>query len=340
MIVIDGSRGEGGGQVLRTSLALSLVTGQPFRIKNIRAGRPKPGLRRQHLTAVTAAAEICGARVEGVRLGSQLLEFRPRSVKAGNYHFDIGTAGSCALVLQTVLPPLLTAASPSKLLLEGGTHNPGAPPFDFLHNAFLPLIRRMGPNVSATLQRTGFYPAGGGRISVSIEPSCRLARLDLLERGAIVERSARAVVARLPRSIAERELTVVRDALNWDETCCEVVEETSSPGSGNIIMLEIASKHVTEVFTGFGQKGVRAEWVAESAVREVQRYLAAGVPVGSHLADQLLVPMALAGGGCFRTLAPTRHLMTNIDVIRGFLPVEISVKQLAENDWEVRVIGR
>lgn len=340
MIIIDGSRGEGGGQVLRTSLALSLVTGQPFRIEKIRAGRPKPGLRRQHLTAVTAAAEISGARVDGARLESQLVEFYPRSVKAGTYHFDIGTAGSCTLVLQTILPPLLTAAAPSKLLLEGGTHNHGAPPFDFLHNAYLPLIRRMGPNVSATLQRSGYYPVGGGGITVSIKPSFRLLNIDLQERGALVEQSARAVVARLPRSIAERELAVVRETLNWDDACCEVVEDTSSPGPGNILVLEIVSEHISEVFTGFGEKGVRAEWVAESAVREVQRYLAADVPVGPHLADQLLVPMALAGGGSFRTLAPTRHLLTNAEVIRRFLPVDISVRQVSENDWDVRFHSR
>ncbi len=339
MIIIDGSRGEGGGQVLRTSLTLSLVTGQPFRIEKIRAERQKPGLRRQHLTAVTAAAEISCARVNGARLGSQLVEFYPRSVKADSYHFDIGTAGSCTLVLQTVLPPLLTAASPSKLLLEGGTHNPGAPPFNFLCHAFLPLIRRMGPRVSATLQRAGFYPAGGGRISVAIEPSSHLVRLDLQERGAILERSAKAVVARLPRSIADRELAVVRETLKWPEACCEAVEEQSSPGPGNILVLGIVSEQVSEVFTGFGEKGVRAEWVAEAAVREAQRYLAAGVPVGPHLADQLLVPMALAGGGSFRTIAPTRHLLTNAEVIRRFLPVEISVKQVTENCWDVRVNG-
>lgn len=337
MIVIDGSRGEGGGQVLRSSLALSLVTGQPFRIEKIRAGRPKPGLMRQHLTAVNAAADVGSADVEGAQIGSQALVFCPRSVKPGKYHFAVGTAGSCTLVLQTVLPALLTADSPSELVLEGGTHNPNAPPFDFLAKAFLPLIRKMGPKVHATLLRPGFYPAGGGRFTVSIVPAARLKRLDLPERGQILACSAQGTVAKLPRSIAERELKVVRDSLDWGEQCCEVIEETLSQGPGNFLCLEIRSEHVTEVFTGFGERGVSAENVARETVREVQEYLQAGVPVGRHLADQLLLPIALAGGGSFRTLAPTRHLSTNAEVIRQFLPVEVTVREIGKNDWEILV---
>jgi RNA 3'-terminal phosphate cyclase (ATP) len=337
MIVIDGSLGEGGGQVLRTSLALALVTGQPFRIEKIRTGRRKPGLMRQHLTAVNAAAEIGGADVEGAHIGSQLLAFYPRAVKPGRYHFAVGTAGSCTLVLQTVLPALLTAGSASELVLEGGTHNPYAPPFDFLERAFLPLMGKMGPKISASLQRTGFYPAGGGRFTVSIEPIARLARLDMSERGQIIVRSAQATVAKLPRSIAERELKVVRDRLDWDEACCSVAESVTSPGPGNILCIEIACEHVTEIFTGFGELGVSAEKVAHDTVREVEAYLAAGVPVGHYLADQLLLPMALAGGGSFRTLAPSRHMTTNAEVIRQFLPVGIAMRELANNDWEIRV---
>ncbi len=337
MIAIDGSQGEGGGQVLRSSLALALVTGQPFRIENIRAGRPKPGLMRQHLTAVNAAADIGSANVEGALIGSRALVFYPRSVKPGKYHFVVGTAGSCTLVLQTVLPALLTADSPSELVLEGGTHNPFAPPFDFLAKAFLPLIRKMGPNVNAKLLRPGFYPAGGGRLAVSIVPAEWLERLDLPERGQILARSAQATVAKLPRSIAERELKVVRDALNWDDRCCEVIEETSSQGPGNILCLEIQSEHVIEVFTGFGERGVSAENVAREVVRAAREYLRAAVPVGPHLADQLLLPMALAGGGSFRTLAPTRHMTTNAEVIRQFLPVEVTMRELGKNDWEIRV---
>jgi len=340
MIVIDGSQGEGGGQILRSSLALSLVTGLPFRIEKIRAGRKKPGLMRQHLTAVEAAAAVGRADVQGAGIGSQLLVFAPGAIKPGNYHFAVGTAGSCTLVLQTVLPALLIADAGSELILEGGTHNPYAPPFDFLSGAFLPLIGRMGPTVSATLHWPGFYPAGGGKFTVTVEPVAKLDRIDLPERGAILNRSARALVARLPRHIGERELKVVRDRLGWSEECCRIEEADSSPGPGNILCVEIVSEHCAEVFTGFGERGVSAEKVAKDTVRLVEEYLSADVPVGPYLADQLLLPMALAGGGSFRTLAPTRHLTTNAEVIRLFLPVEVEMRQHASNDWEIRVAER
>jgi RNA 3'-terminal phosphate cyclase (ATP) len=337
MIVIDGSQGEGGGQVLRSSLALSLITGLPFRIEKIRAGRKKPGLMRQHLTAVNAAAAIGGADVEGAHIGSRALTFHPGSVKPGSYHFSVGTAGSCTLVLQTVLPALLAADATSELVLEGGTHNPHAPPFDFLARAFLPLVRRMGPNIMASLQRPGFYPAGGGRFTVDIKPAAGLERLDVCERGRILTRSARATVAKLSRSIAERELKVVRDKLNWAEEFCTVEEASSSPGPGNILCVEIVCEHVTEIFTGFGELGVSAEKVARDTVKSVEEYLAADVPVGHYLADQLLLPMAMAGDGSFRTLAPSRHMTTNADVIRRFLPVEVIMRECSRNDWEIKI---
>jgi RNA 3'-terminal phosphate cyclase (ATP) len=185
LVRIDGSAGEGGGQILRSALALALATGRPFEITNIRAGRKKPGLLRQHLTAVTAAAAVSGTQAPGARLGAGELRFTPGAIAPGEYRFAVGTAGSTTLVLQTVLPPLLVARGPSTLILEGGTHNPYAPPFDFLAKAFLPLVARMGPRVEAVLERPGFYPAGGGCIRVRVEPAPRLERLDLLERGEI-----------------------------------------------------------------------------------------------------------------------------------------------------------
>lgn len=337
MLVIDGSQGEGGGQVLRTCLSLSLITGQPFRIEQIRAGRAKPGLLRQHLTAVNAAAEIGGAQVTGNNLGSRELTFLPGAVQAGRYHFAIGTAGSCTLVLQTVLPALLTLKGASVLLLEGGTHNTCAPPFDFIERAFLPLLRRMGAQVQATLERSGFYPAGGGRIRVQIGPASQLSRLDLLQRGALRDRRARALLARLPRHIGERELRVVQEQLGWEEEALQVEEIVDSAGPGNVLILEVTSETVTEVFTGFGQRGVPAEQVALRAVREVQDYLAAEVPVGHHLADQLLLPMALAGGGSFCSLSPTLHATTNMEVIQHFLPIAMTVAQVTEQGWEYRI---
>lgn len=325
MIEIDGSQGEGGGQILRTSLALSLVTGQACFIHKLRAGRRKPGLLRQHLTAAEAAMKIGNATAEGAILGSQELAFRPGKVSAGDYQFSVGTAGSATLVLQTILPALILGHQRSTLMLEGGTHNPLAPPFDFLERAFLPLLNRMGPNVSAKLLRAGFYPAGGGRFSVTIDPAARLRPFDLLARGENKSRKARAMVANLPRNVGDRELKIVSEKLGWARECL-CVEEVASSGPGNVLMLEIESEHVTEVFTGFGERGVRAESIAESAVAEAREYLANGAPVGEHLADQLLIPMALAGGGAFVASKVSRHTETNMAVIQQFLPVRFKVE--------------
>jgi RNA 3'-terminal phosphate cyclase (ATP) len=340
MISIDGNIGEGGGQILRSSLALSMVTGQPFRMTNIRAGREKPGLMRQHLTAVNAAAAICGADVEGGAIGSQVIAFSPGRVKAGAYTFSIGSAGSATLVLQTVLPALLTADGVSSLTLEGGTHNPYAPPIDFLEQAFAPLINRMGPTVDVAMERAGFYPAGGGRFFVNITPAAQLLPLHLPERGKITRRLAKAVVAALPGEIAKRELDRVEKMLGWTGDQLQIRQLPDAWGPGNLLTLEIHSEHVTEVFTGFGMKGVTAEAVAENAIQQAKRYLAAGVPVGVCLADQLLLPMAIAGGGSFLTLAPSRHTLTNIDVIARLLPVRFDIDEVGNGQWQVKIARR
>ncbi|HSB09515.1 MAG TPA: RNA 3'-terminal phosphate cyclase [Blastocatellia bacterium] len=337
MLTIDGSHGEGGGQILRTALALSLVTAKPFRIENIRAGRKNPGLLRQHLTAVNAATEISRAEVTGAAIGSRELTFAPGSVVAGAYAFAVGTAGSTTLVLQTVLPALLITSGTSELILEGGTHNPFAPPFDFLEKAFLPLLNQMGPRVTAVLERPGYYPAGGGRMSVTIEPAPALKRLDLLTRGEVRARKATAVVANLPIGIAERELKVIAQKMSWPREWTRAESVEGSRGPGNVVTIEIECEHVTEVFTGFGERGLRAEAVAEKAVQQARRYLAAEVAVAEYLADQLLIPMAMAGGGIFTTLPLSRHATTNIEVIGKFLDVGIESSQLADRVWKVEV---
>jgi RNA 3'-terminal phosphate cyclase (ATP) len=337
MIRIDGSQGEGGGQILRTSLALSLVTGQPFRMERIRAKRQKPGLLKQHLTAVEAAKTVGCAEVEGAALSSQTLEFRPGPVTPGNYRFAVGTAGSATLVLQTVLPALLTASSRSTLTLEGGTHNPMAPPFDFLASCFMPLIHRMGPAVELELRRHGFFPAGGGRFHARIEPAKKLSRLDLLERGSIRSRQARILLSKLPEHVGQRELVVVRDELKWRADECGVEAVQYPVGPGNAVVLAIEAEHVTEVFTGFGERGRPAEEVAKSAVEAARVWLEAGVPVDEHLADQLLIPMVLAGGGSFRTTKPSLHTNTNAEVIQCFVPATIDIQHESELAWRVTV---
>lgn len=335
MLVVDGSLGEGGGQILRTALALSAVTGQPFRISRLRAARSRPGLLRQHLTAVRAAAEVSAAEVEGAALGSLEVVFRPGPVSPGAYRFDVGSAGSAMLVLQTVLPPLLLASGPSRLDLAGGTHNPSAPPFDFVARAFLPLVGRMGATVKARLDRHGFYPAGGGTATVEICPFGGLAPLELVERGPVRSTRVRALLARLPHHVGERELEVLRREETLAGSRFEV-EEVPSAGPGNAVVVEVEARGLTEVVTAFGARGVAAEEVARRAAAETRRYLTADVAVGEHLADQLLLPCAVAGGGRFTTLALTPHFTTNVEVIRRFLPVQVRV----EAQSPVRVLVR
>ena len=337
MILIDGSYGEGGGQILRTSLALSLVTGKPFRIESIRAGRKTSGLLRQHLTAVNAATTIGQAEVTGAEIGSGELTFAPGEVVPGEYGFAIGTAGSTSLVLQTVLPALMLASGPSVLRLEGGTHNPFAPPFGFLEKAFLPLLSKMGPQIKAELECPGFYPAGGGRVGFTISPTRKLAPFDLRERGEIRARRAKASVASLPVSIAERELAVIGQMLSWSAEWLQPEVIRNSCGPGNFVSIEIETEQVTEVFTGFGERGVSAEAVAEKAVKEARRYLASEAAIGEYLADQLLIPMALAGGGSFTTCHLSRHALTNIEIIHKFLDIRISHAPIANRIWAIEI---
>lgn len=336
LIDIDGAAGEGGGQILRSSLALSVVTGKPFRITGIRAGRKKPGLLRQHLTAVHAAVQISSAAVKGAEIGSGELVFRPEAVRPGEYAFAVGTAGSTTLVLQTVLPPLLLAGAPSRLTLEGGTHNPFAPPFDFLERAFLPQLAKLGCAVQATLVRPGFYPAGGGRMEVEITPADGLRPLQLLDRGGELGRRVVANISSLPPTAAERAFAQIEHRLGWPREAMEVREHTCG-GPGFAVHAEVLSPNCSELLTAFGERGVRAERVADLLCDEVGAYLAHNAPVGEHLADQLLLPMALAGGAAFRTAALSSHARTSIDIIQQFLPVRFETHPAEEGGVEVRI---
>lgn len=339
MLTIDGSHGEGGGQIIRTSLALSLITGKSFRVERVRARRDPPGLKRQHLAAVHAAAQIGGAEVTGASVGAREFTFVPGRVRPGEYTFSIGTAGSTTLVLQTVLPPLMKADGPSVITLEGGTHNVFAPPFDFLQKSFLPLVNRTGPNVTAELERYGFYPPGGGRFHVYVEPSAGARRLDIEELGRVRTRRAVALVVKLPPSVGERELAVVRERLGWTDADAEMrVEESRNALSpGNVLMIEVESDELTEVFTGVGERGVRAETIAERAAKEAERYFEVGAPVGEHLADQLLIPLALGAGGSYVTGPPSLHTTTNVEIIRKFLDVRIALEEQRGGRWRVEV---
>jgi RNA 3'-terminal phosphate cyclase (ATP) len=326
MIEIDGSSGEGGGQVLRTSLALSIVTGKPFRIFNIRAGRKNPGLQPQHLASVKAAREICGGGVKGAERGSKELVFGPGSVKAGQYTFDVGTAGSTTLVLQTVLYPLMLADAESDVRILGGTHAAHAPPATFFRDTLLPQLQAMNANVQFTLLAMGFYPVGGGEIWSRIHPWSRPQAFFLEERGE-VEVRAQAVVSRLPLSIAQRETGVLQKLLGLPSKDCSV-DQCDTAGPGNVVMIHLRSAALTEVVSAFGKRHKPAEEVAEEAAWEAREYLEYAAPVGPHLADQLLLPMALGAGGSFVTGPITGHTQTNIDTIGRFLDVPIRVEKL------------
>ena len=323
MLEISGA--EGGGQLLRSALSLSLCTGTPFRMRDIRAGRPRPGLMRQHLTAVEAARTVGSASVTGATAGSQELVFIPQNVRAGDYRFAIGTAGSTTLVLQTILPPLLRAAAPSTVFLEGGTHNPMAPPADFLMHAFAPLLRTLGAGIEISLERYGFFPAGGGALRASISPG-PLRQASRLERGALKTRRARAVISALPSLVADRELAVVAARLGFDPAELEHRSAHPAFGPGNALMVALEFDAVSEVFTGFGERGISAETVAERVCDRVRTFLDSDAALGPHLADQALLPLALAGGGEFTTLEPTDHLRTNAALIEKFVAVEVEMK--------------
>ena len=337
MLQLDGSAGEGGGQILRTALSLSLLTQKPFRIEKIRAGRPRPGLLRQHLTAVMAAAAIGRADVSGAEPGSRELVFQPQRLAGGAYRFSIGTAGSTMLILQTLLPVLAAAEEPSVLELEGGTHNPFAPPFEALAGSFLPLYRKMGADADIVLHRPGFYPAGGGVVTAEIRPCGPLQPLSLLDRGDPLKTTVTAICSRLPEHVGRRELRTAGGVLQIPESQQHLVEETRSVGPGNIVLVRVETPHVTEIFSSCGSRGVSAEKVARRAADQTARYLAADVPVGPHLADQLLLPLALAGGGEFRTMPPTEHTVTNSRIIEQFLDVTVQIQPESEESENVRI---
>ncbi|MGD8567227.1 MAG: RNA 3'-terminal phosphate cyclase [Gammaproteobacteria bacterium] len=336
-VYIDGSQGEGGGQVLRSSLAISVCLKKPFRMENIRARRKKPGLLRRHLTAVRAAARISNARVEGDHLGSQQLVFEPNDVQPGEYHFSIGTAGSTTLVLQTIMLPLLFADGPSKIAIEGGTHNPMAPPFEFIQQAYLPILDKMGGDIEIALIRPGFFPKGGGCLELHVQPTGKLKAISLKQRGKIQSIHGAVYIVGLPKHIAEREINVLARQLNVSINHFDIISYGTELGPGNVVSVAVESENISEVFTGYGQKGVKAEIVAKKVANEVRRYIDSGVAVDEHLADQLLLPMGLAGGGEFVTCQLTQHTETNIRTVKQFLDINYRLSELNENCFSIKV---
>lgn len=323
MLTLSGKNG--GGQILRSSLTLSMLTGQPFRLTQIRGARPKPGLARQHLTCVKAAAEVCDAAVNGAEMGSTEIIFHPGKIKSGDYHFAIGTAGSTTLLAQTLLPALWQAEGNSSLTLEGGTHNPMAPPMDYLSRVYLPVLAKMGIKIEASLERYGFVPAGGGRIDFKIPGNQKPHAIEILKRGEEIERRIHCINARISPDVATRETRALLAQLDWHENTIFTESPDNADCPGNALAAEVTFEHITERVTTFGSFGKTSKRVAHEVAKMMKNYLDSDAVVGRNLADQLLLPMALAGGGTIHTSAPSNHVKTNIEVIEQFLPVRFEV---------------
>jgi len=338
-VFIDGSTGEGGGQILRTGLALACITGKSLHIENIRAARRNPGLAKQHLAAVQAACQICGAECHGAAINSKVLDFQPGPVQSGQFHFDVGSAGSASLVIQTILPALFLADKPSTVTVVGGTHNPLAPPFDFLCETFLPAIATAGFQGNCKLIKHGFFPAGGGKITFDVQPwqKQQAQAINFCEPIKEPQIHARIYTAKLPARIAQRqEKLLLQSNLNIQNI--EHIEVTDSVGPGNCVMIRLCASRTT-VFTAFGMKGKPSEEVINEVVKLATDFLASGGAVDRFLADQLLIYMALPafagtslplrkqGAGCYTTNELSSHLQTNMEIIKKFLPVDFNVEQ-------------
>lgn len=327
---IDGAMGEGGGQVLRSALSLSIITQRPIRIVNIRANRDRPGLRPQHLVAVRSAARISNGIVRGDRVGSTEIRFEPRGIVPGDYLFDIGTAGATALVLQTLLPPLALAEGASTITVHGGTHVPWSPCFHYLDWHWRPLLKRIGIDAELELHMAGFYPRGGGQVAARIAGGSKVSGLHLTQRGRLVRIRGLSAVADLPQEIAERQR---RQALRrLDQMIHEApvgIEISSLPArsKGTLLLLLAEFEHCQACFFALGARGKRAETVADEAVDSLAEFLATQATLDQWMADQLMLPLSLAAEkSLFVTSRVTQHLLTNAGVIQLFLPLQISIE--------------
>lgn len=337
-LIIDGAMGEGGGQIIRTALTLAMLKQVNIELINIRSKRNKPGLLRQHLSCVRAAKAICNAEVHGDELGSQRISFVPGKVSGGHYHFNIGSAGSTALVCQTLLLPLALASTESRVTFEGGTHNGLSPSLTFLQNAYFPLLAKMGVHTDLHIEKLGFYPAGGGKWTLQIKPCDALLSIELMpgdsaNNNSLDSRlSVSAMVSQLPLAIAQREIKAVCQLLGLGQDMgCAVSVET--PGPGNILNISLSHGSHQSVFELVGMVGVSAENIAKRTVGRLRHFVKSGAVVEEQLADQLLLPFAVAGQGCFCTTKPSLHTTTNMAVIKQFAAGDFTTIDLGENRY-------
>lgn len=338
MIKIDGSYGEGGGQILRTSLSLSVLTNQPIEIFNIRAKRKNPGLQAQHLVAVKAVEKISEGEVWGARIGSKILRFKPKKIKFGKFEFDIGTAGSTTLVAQTILLPLSFSKHPSEILIIGGTHNPLAPPFHYFSEIFLPMIEKLGVKTKAKLENYGFYPKGGGRIRLFIEPIEKLEAKDFLKRGNLEKISGLSLVANLPIEIAQRQkqslikefLKLFPEQENWRKKLEEniKIERVKSLSSGTFVFLKAKFENNLVGFSSLGEKGKSAKKVGQETAEQFLNYYQSEKALDPYLADQIVLYLALTKKPFSFTVSKiTNHLLTHLWLLEKILNVKIKIDE-------------
>lgn len=330
MLYLDGSQGEGGGQIVRTALTLSAITGVPVRIERIRAGRQTPGLRAQHVTAIQAAATICAAHTEGVEVGAQAITFAPgRPVRPGRYEWAVGTAGAATLVLQTVLLPLALADGPSQVRVRGGTHVPLSPSAHYLRDVYLPFLWGLGAEVTLSIESYGWMPEGGGALFADIAGGAQLHGVDLRERGPLERIFGTAVGCNLPAHIPQRMANRAINLLAGLDALVDIRPQRVaglSAGAGIFLAAEYANGRGG--CGVLGRKGMPSEVVAQKAVAELLAFDRSGAAVDAHLADQIVVPLALADGpSWYTTPTVTSHLATNIAVVRTFLDRALSVDE-------------
>lgn len=340
--VIDGSVGEGGGQVLRTALSLATILRRPVEVRNIRAGRRNPGLQAQHLTVALALGQIAGARMEGAEVGSSRLLFEPREALGGEYTFEVGTAGAITLVLHAILWPLAFADLPSTVTVTGGSHVPWSPPFDHLQDVFLPTVTAMGFQGEVALHRWGFYPKGGGRATIRVSPVRHLKPLALEHRGDLHRIEIRSAVANLGHAIADRQLRRAEERLR--DTGTELagrIVEAPAFGQGTSLALLAEFAVARAGFSALGERGKPAERVADEAADALLAFLGGEGAADPHLADQLVLPMVLAEGrSTLTTTRLTRHLLTNCWIVERLLGTAVEIQGEEGGPGRVTIVGK
>ncbi len=333
-LIIDGSFGEGGGQILRSSLTLSMITGKAIEIHSIRAGRKVPGLRNQHLTALEASAEICNAKITGNKVGSKRITFSPSTIESGDYSFDTGSAGSSFLVFQTIFPALMLQKSKSTVTIKGGTHNLMAPPAEFIQKTFLGTLQKLGVNSSVTIKRYGYYPKGGGEIEAHISPISRSKELSVSKLSKITKVSGEPVVIRKSKVIAEHQeselITILPEIKN-------ISIFPPAVGPANSVSITVQREEIEQVFTGFGKRNVDPVITARVVANRAKEYIRSNFFCDTHLTDQLLIPLLLLKGGNFTCPKPTLHATTNAEIVKMFTGKKIQFQEVETGKWNCTV---